>query len=739
MRKLVSYIFIFILLVGIFTPFSVTYGVEAPTPTSPDTPNSATSGTLGSNEQDNKAGDKKDDLQIQSQDACGFICWGILVSIQEISYWILQLTAFLLWLAGMVLDKALLLTIVNFSENIKKMDGIQTAWILIRDLMNMAFVFLLLYQGLRMILGRSNNAKNVIFGIVLASILVNFSLFMTKVIIDASNVVTVGFYNAIVEGSQIVEIKSVTDAGSGESKLEKGLSGAYVNSLGVNNFYDKKVITALKPNQRVSIITITLGGSIMFLMVSVIFLVIAVMLIIRYAVLIILMMLSPLAVMGIGIPKIQSLQNRWWEALLGQSLFAPAYMIMTWVILTLINSPGFNPLATNGKGWSDLFLKGDINSVGLVINFAVILVLTLISLTVAKEQASKGGVKMGEWTGKITSFAGGVALGGAAMAGRNTIGRGADWISKREGLKDAASAGGVGGFFAKNVIKSADRTATSSFDVRSTELAKQAKNIGLDLGKGLDRKKFNLRAIQEQKGKDEAAFAEKLKPGEDLYDEARAKDKEAKDKLKTSMDSSETVKNESNENLKNTEKNVKKLREELEEKQKTEFKNVSADEEVRIRKRIEELNKQIPQEEKMLEKLKETTEKNNEDYSKAKKAFDDYKSKEEDVIKEIYKDRVNTYANALEDESKMSIFVKDILLKIPSAGLIGGSTGHTKGDNRIIARKVRGVIKENKKVTKKSLKDLGIDLSDDKEESTESDNETPPEDNKTPEDTTKTT
>ena len=737
MRKITCYILILTLIIGIFSPLSFVNGQEAPMPVDPNTPESTISAP----------GDIRvvvtNPPQIQNDDSCGFICWGILMAINGILSQVMTFASLFLWLSGTLLDYILIYTIVNFSQNIEKMAGIQTAWVVIRDLMNLGFVFLLLYQGIRMILGRSNNAKQVIFGIVLASILINFSMFLTKVIIDASNVMTLGFYNAIVDTSHQEALQNNVAAvalNTAGSSLQTGISGAYVDSLGIHRFYDKGILTTIADtNAQKSIFIITIAATVIFVMVAVIFFAVAIMFLVRYVILIVLLMFSPLAVMGIAIPAVKSAQETWWKTLTGQAIFAPLYMVMTWVILTLINSEGFNPLATNGEGdWADLLIKGEISNIGLIINFIIIIVLTIMSLSISKKYATQGSTKIGEWTNKVTTFAGGAVMGGAAVAGRNTIGRGADYLSKNEKLKDYAAKGGISGFLAKNTIKTADRTATSSFDVRATKLGEQSKKtLGVDFGK-VDPKKSNLRAIQEEKGKKEAKFAELLKPKEGLYDEARQKDKEAKEKLKASMNNVETTKNESDEKLKSLDKKIKDLKEELEKEQKTDFRDVSAEEEVRVRERINVLSKQIPKEEKALKELTETAKKNNEDYQKAKKAYDEYKSKEEDVIKDVYKERVNTYADFIEDESKMSLFSKALLLKIPTLGVIGGSSGHTPGDNKIIARKIRAVIKEKPKVTKKTLKDtFGVDLSDDTPEEDEGSGSTTeknkaPEENKNP-------
>lgn len=754
MRKLASYIFIFILLAGIFTPFYSVSAQEAPTPTPASTPNSATSGTLGSNEEGNKAGDKKDDLQIQPQGSCGFICWGILTSIQEVTYWILQIMSLFIWLAGSILDKVLSFTIIEFKDNIDRMQGIQVAWILVRDLMNLGFVFLLLYQGLRMILGRSNNAKNVIFGIVLASILINFSLFMTKVIIDASNVVTIGFYNAIVEGSQVTEISSTSNTETKGRELKEGLSGAYVNALGVNSFYSKDSLPPQTPNNQINLIIIMLAGSILFLMVSVIFLAMAIMFLIRYAVLIVLMMLSPLAVMGIAIPQIQSLQKKWWDALLGQSLFGPAYMIMTWIILTLISSQGFNPLANQNANWTKLFIGGEADSVGLIINFIVIIVLTIMSLTIAKQQADKGGVKMSQWTTKATTFAGGVALGGTAALGRNTVGKMAESISNREDFKGWASRSAIG----KGMLKTTRGVASGSFDVRRSRAGEAvAKATGVDLGKGIP---WNQKAgqggyskAQSERIRKETEFTKSLKPSDAKYDEAKLLDKEIKRKAKEAQQEIDkikekefkpegaigTEKEKAEKDLEESQTKLKGLEEEKEKLEKEEREAVLEESKREIRRKIDLATDRIKKEEEVNQKLKEVFKVKNKVFEEAKATFDEQNNKEiaklqkivdqkagnEAGLNEEFDKRKSNYADRVEEAGAISRYAKLILASGTGAvvgGMVGGPIGAavgagygastigsdvvTKAERLRIANKIRNTTAEARELSKKEIKKL---------------------------------
>ncbi|MCB6574800.1 hypothetical protein LI165_12305, partial [Phascolarctobacterium faecium] len=87
-----------------------------------------------------------------------------------------QFVSLILWIAGSLLNFVITETIVNMATNINKMEGINIAWKVIRDIMNIAFIFLLIYEGAKMIAGQSDTGKvkKFITGIVLASLLINF-------------------------------------------------------------------------------------------------------------------------------------------------------------------------------------------------------------------------------------------------------------------------------------------------------------------------------------------------------------------------------------------------------------------------------------------------------------------------------------------------------------------------------------------------------------------------------------
>ncbi|MEK7801795.1 MAG: hypothetical protein AAB276_05010, partial [Pseudomonadota bacterium] len=73
---------------------------------------------------------------------------------------------------------------------------VTSAWEIVRDFANMLFIFVLLYVGINTMLGGAGHTR-AIFMVIIVALLINFSLFFTKIIIDAGNILAVGVYESI--------------------------------------------------------------------------------------------------------------------------------------------------------------------------------------------------------------------------------------------------------------------------------------------------------------------------------------------------------------------------------------------------------------------------------------------------------------------------------------------------------------------------------------------------------------
>lgn len=394
--------------------------------------------------------------------------WGILIFITK---WILQFMAWLLWLSGVLLNEILQYTIVKMSANISSMTGINIAWKVIRDVVNICFIFILVYEGIKLILSFSStdNAKKLITGIIITALLINFSMFFTKIIIDASNIVTIGFYQNIEGAGQT--------GSSGLYAIPSGITGAFANSLHVSSLYSPEGIvdSNSKPVPDDQKVIVFLMGSILFLVMAFVFFAVSMMLIIRYITLIFLLMFSPLGFVGFGLPSFMSSQkDKWWDTLIGQCLFAPLWMFLTWVILTLITSPGFIPDNIKTQtlaGVVSTNSASQLGAIGLVLNFIVVIGLVVISLIVSKNQAGRGYAQVKEYTGKLTAFAGGAIMGAGAWAGRTSVGRIGKYAADSATLQSAtASDNIVKRTGARLALYASKQARSATFDVRNATI-----------------------------------------------------------------------------------------------------------------------------------------------------------------------------------------------------------------------------------------------------------------------------
>lgn len=357
---------------------------------------------------------------------------------------LLTISSWILWASGVLLDAVMKFTVVNMSANIGAVDGINIAWKVFRDIANMFFIFILLYIAIGTILRLGGiNMQKMIRNVIVVALLLNFSLFFTKIIIDASNILTIGFYNKITQSA---------DAGSSGAVNYSGLSAPFMNKLGVTSIFDPEGIATMLANQtgNTKMFLVSIMGSLFFIITACVFFGAGFLFIARYIKLIFLLFLSPLAFASIAIPKYNYF-DRWWKPLVSECLFAPVFMALTWAVLTILGS-----IVQSGTQGSllDSIAGAAGGSPGAasgatIMNFVIIIALITATLIISKELGASGAsraMNMKNWAqGKI----GDGFKGGLGFASRNTVGRAASKIAESERFKDIASKSVVGNFALK--------------------------------------------------------------------------------------------------------------------------------------------------------------------------------------------------------------------------------------------------------------------------------------------------
>lgn len=338
---------------------------------------------------------------------------------------------------------------MNFTINFTEIPAVVAGWTLIRDLANMLFIFYLLYVAIGMILQLSGiNAKSAVTSIVIAALLVNFSMFFTGILIDASNILTGEFYTAITKNG--VKLTDITaQATKIAETINPTLQGKEEGIGGVSKSAMNEIILAI-----------------LFFTIARFFFVGAAVFIGRVISLLFLIMTSPLAVLGTAIPYIKQAEGKWWSTLADQLLLGPFVMFVLWFVLSLAvgtsaitgsaatggsrtassQNTGYMYMAataaagTPGSGSSGSTSSGagpskdDATAAGLgYLQFFLVMGLLNFGITKAKALSGEAGAAVLEFGKQALGVATAVGFGGLAIAGQGTLGAAANRIISNKG------------------------------------------------------------------------------------------------------------------------------------------------------------------------------------------------------------------------------------------------------------------------------------------------------------------
>lgn len=343
-----------------------------------------------------------------------------------LSQTLLTLAGLILWLVAGIFSATIQYTLIDLSQNLDGISAITLAWGVIRDLINMSFIFILLYIAIGTILDIGVNWKNTLVKVVITAILINFSLFFTKIVIDASNLLALTFYNSFSNGTA------------------SSIASAFTDALKITSLFGN-ITTALN-GTALQLMTAGVIGTIFILITCFVFLVATFLFLSRFVTIVFLLILSPIGFFGSILPGLGSAASKWRDALMGQAIFAPIFMILTWVTLQIINDPGFK--APSGAKLSDAF---SVSASGLppggssgtfmdlFMNYIIITIFMIATIVISKQAANRGGA-IGQ---KIVSGAMGLGAAGGAFAGRRSLGWAANTADKKGYLRgvDRAAAG----------------------------------------------------------------------------------------------------------------------------------------------------------------------------------------------------------------------------------------------------------------------------------------------------------
>jgi len=400
---------------------------------------------------------------------------------------LLTIGASFAWLGGVILEKAFDVTVLNMGKGIKEGGigiTINEIWGVIRDFSNLVFIFGFIYIGIRTILQpESANTKRFLAQLVIAALLINFSLFFTKVVIDVSNVFAVEIH-------QLFE-----DSG------DRNIGFEIARNSGLAGLYDP-----LPPEE---LANHTTGGSIAFFLMGFLFLLVlafvlaagAIILVVRYVMLIFIMIFSPLLFAASVFPQTSKYSGQLFSALLKHAFFAPIFLFFLYISVRVLqtlyaDSPESLSMALKNQSGTPTA-----DSWSVLLQFVVAIMFVIASIKSAQLLSIAGGekaVKMGNsLRGQLQGF-----------AGRNLIGKPAEQ-------------------YLKNFDKERSKNTRTSRFLRSTGLDRSIRGFykaGVDAKFGGSQSMTEVRKID----KDNAAQYAKMGGVVELEEARKITDKKAR-------------------------------------------------------------------------------------------------------------------------------------------------------------------------------------------------------------------
>ncbi len=419
---------------------------------------------------------------------------------------LLSLSAWVTYFGGMVLQTSMQKLIYEMGSLVHEKsplgDVINGLWKTIRDICNLAFIFGFIYIGIRTILdNESSNTKRMLAQIIIAALLINFSLFFTKIIIDFSNILAISIKNSMATGAGTI-------------------SETIANTLGVSTIWNAPAGKLLAGMTSAGNISFYIMGSLLLLVAGFVLAAGGILIIIRFVMLVFIMIFSPILFGATIFPQTQQYASDLWKKLISYSFFAPAYLFMLLLSIHVLKAVT-GMLNPKGEALSAGLSRFDAYDVILL--FIVSIMFLIASLQVAQKFSVAGADKAlsigKDLRMRGQQYLGNSTAGVAAAAGRAWVGGAANYLSNRDSLKDADARGGVKGFAARQVLKASRATSDASFDARNVA------GLGKELGIGEGRK-GGYKTVKEEVKKKEEEHARSLGEVDDTDVDVMARKKE---------------------------------------------------------------------------------------------------------------------------------------------------------------------------------------------------------------------
>lgn len=313
---------------------------------------------------------------------------------------------------------------------------VKDAWPFIQGIANLGFIFVLLYIALATTLRMESvgtSVQRLLPKLLIGALLVNFSLVIGGVLIDASRLI------------MAVEIRlmggeGVTNENFTSKLIQKtdalDLQIAALDNANNKNDFSTVILRLVQNTVFVVLLTVALG-------------VITINLFVRYIALLILLIFSPVPYLAFILPQTQKFADDWWRMFLKWVFYGPIVFFFL-ILITRIQSVGLAlPQAAAKNAFDAPFFNA-------FAHFAIIIALFFVANKVGKQVAGVGSDAVMSFAAKNKRTAAAVGLGVATGGLGVPLLAGAGYLAGRAGVRGVANVGrDFGDKFKKDVTASA--------------------------------------------------------------------------------------------------------------------------------------------------------------------------------------------------------------------------------------------------------------------------------------------
>ena len=391
---------------------------------------------------------------------------------------LISLTSTLLALSGSLFDLLIEHTIVKFAGTLTDtglMTNIEKVWSAFRDIGNIVIIGMFVFVAISIILDlQTYGEKKMIARLLIVAILINFSLFFTKIVIDASHITARQFYTAITKVVSTTEQGTQQIGNSNETNIRSvGISAAFMAKSGIVGGFDtqnfRKRIEQNNGSPFTTILIYSFLVSALIFTVAIILLYGSFLLASRGILLVILMITSSLAFATYLIPSMDGSKYGWkaWrDTLLKTSFMAPLLLLFIWASLFILQSGNAGGNSTIGS-----FLENPSDASAWQVIWLLIISIGFLFVSIKMSQSLSSGITGFKLSAKVPGLA---AVGGALTAG---------WIGRRTF--------GAGAGYAQRGAEAIQKRASRSNIPGARMLANRLDNLSVGFGK-LQKADFNL-------------------------------------------------------------------------------------------------------------------------------------------------------------------------------------------------------------------------------------------------------